>query len=429
MVTKPKLEFYLKRAISLTLNDVANKTVTFDDLKSLYVFAKEQVKFWSNASEKYQNIQNHNYLNSAHLFKKLVQIIDDWKGNLETWDDTQLNQQLNQQVNGNQNNGLSRDIRQNWLWSGHPFVGAFLECNKLYGLQGATSFLSFIVDKHINNQGQKDGFIGSLLAYEFELQDSDLTNRRNSEKLSFNHLRNQLDETTQKLIGEADEFKDDFSSWDKTTKSSWQEWLVKTSLEHTTQQESQKNEHDEQQRNQKDEFTRYLANCNVQIVELEKTYQEKLRLEKPATYWKKSAKKYGLQGGLWSLALIASILLGLVYFYDFFDSWLKGQALAVKLDTLQGVVIFGSILAVYAFLVKTISKLTFSSFHLMRDSEEREQLTYLYLALNNESQIDQSSRELILQALFCRSETGLLAGESGPTMPVHDLLKTLLKGK
>jgi hypothetical protein len=103
--------------------------------------------------------------------------------------------------------------------------------------------------------------------------------------------------------------------------------------------------------------------------------------------------------------------------------------MAIKLNTFQGAVIFGSILAVYAFLVKTLSKLTFSSFHLMRDSEEREQLTYLYLSLNNEGQIDGTSRELVLQALFSRTETGLLSGDSGPTMPVQDLLKAVLKTK
>lgn len=414
----------MKRVISVTLNDVANKQVTFDDLRSLYTFAKEQSKYWSNALEKFKHPQNHQYISSFNHFNTLVNLIDGWKANLETWDDTQLNQQLNSQQ-GN----LLNNIRQNWLWSGHPFVGAFLECNKLYGVQGATSFFTFIVNKQISNPNHKDGFIGILLAYEFELQDSDLTKRRNSEKVSFSHLRNQLDETTQKLIGEADEFKDDFSSWDEATKSNWQEWLDKTSLEHTTQQEAQKNEHEDQQKNQKEEFISYMDGCRTRIEDLENTYQEKLRLEKPATYWKKSARKYGVQGSLWSIALIASILLGLVYFYDFFDSWLKGQAIAIKLNTLQGAVIFGSILAVYAFLVKTISKLTFSSFHLMRDSEEREQLTYLYLSLNNDGQIDESSRELILQALFSRSETGLLTGESGPTMPVHDLLKTVLKGK
>ncbi|MEP0175057.1 MAG: DUF6161 domain-containing protein [Paraglaciecola sp.] len=415
----------MKRDISVALNDVANKHIKFEDLGTLYSFAKEQSKFWGEAAEKYKNAKNHSLINSSNYFNQLINLIDGWKESLETWDDTQLNQQLN----NNQHRSLLNNIRQNWLWSGHPFVGAFLECNKQYGIQAATSFFSFIVNKQFNNSNRREDFIGSLLAYEFELQDSELTKRRNSEKASFSQLRNQLDETTHKLIGEADDLKDNFSSWDEKTRTDWQSWLEEVSSEHTSQQETQKNEHENQQSSQKDEFISYMDGCKARIAELENTYQEKLRLEKPATYWKKSAKKYGNQGSLWSIALVASILLGLVYFYDFFDSWLKGQAVAVKLNTLQGAVIFGSILAVYAFLVKTISKLTFSSFHLMRDSEEREQLTYLYLSLNNDGQIDESSRELILQALFSRSETGLLAGESGPTMPVHDLLKTVLKGK
>jgi hypothetical protein len=415
----------LKRVISVALNDVAKKQIRFEDLATLYSFAKEQSKFWSEASEKYKNPKNHSYINSSNYFNQLVNLIDGWKDNLETWDDTQLNQQFH----NNNNRNILSNLQQQWLWSGHPFVGAFLECNKLYGIEGATSFFTFIVNKQVSNTNRREEYIGTLLAYEFELQDSELTKRRNSEKASFSHLRNQLDETTQKIIGETDDLKDNFSSWDETTKTNWSEWLDNTSVEHTTQQDAQKNEHEEQQKNQKDEFISYMDGCKARIADLENTYQEKLRLEKPATYWKKSAKKYGVQGSLWSLALISSILLGLVYFFTFFDSWLQGQDLAIKLNTLQGAVIFGSILAVYAFLVKTLSKLTFSSFHLMRDSEEREQLTYLYLSLNNEGQIDGSSRELVLQALFSRSETGLLNGESGPTMPVQDLLKTILKTK
>jgi hypothetical protein len=416
----------LKRVISVTLNDVTNKQVKFEDLGTLYAFAKEQHKYWSDASKKYKSSRNHQYFTSAQHFNALVNLIDSWKDNLEQWDDTQLSQQI---TNRNHQQNIFNQINQNWLWSGHSFVGAFLECNKQYGIQGATSFLTFIVNKQISNSNHKEGFIGSLLAYEFELQDSSLTKRRNSEKVSLGHLRNQLDETTQKLIGEADDFKDKFSSWDELTKSNWQEWVDQTSSENTTQQALHKNQHEEQQLNQRDEFIGYMDGCKARISDLENTYQEKLRLEKPATYWKKSAKKYGVQGSLWSLGLISSILLGLVYFFTFFDSWLQGQELAIKLNTLQGAVIFGSILAVYAFLVKTLSKLTFSSFHLMRDSEEREQLTYLYLSLNNEGQIDGTSRELVLQALFSRSETGLLNGESGPTMPVQDLLKTILKTK
>lgn len=416
----------MKRTISVQLNDITNKSFQFDDLRSLYEFAQTESKFWENSFEKFKNTQNqnHQYITIYNHFKSLINSIDSWKDNLESWDDTQLNQQITQHHRNTFN-----AIRQNWLWSGHSYVEAFLKCNESYGLQGATSFINFVVNKQITNTNQKDGFIGSMLGYEFEFQDSDLTKRRKSEKASLGQLRNQLNEATQRLIGEVDTFKDDFSEWDDQTKSSWEEWVQTTGTEHSTQQEEQKIQHSDQQESQKTEFINYMDGCKARIQDLENTYQEKLRLEKPAEYWKKSARKYGIQGSLWSLALVASILLGLVYFYDFFDSWLKGQAIAVKLNTLQGAVIFGSILAVYAFLIKTISKLTFSAFHLMRDSEEREQLTYLYLSLNNDGQIDESSRELILQALFSRSETGLLTGDSGPTMPVHDLLKTVLKGK
>ena len=68
--------------------------------------------------------------------------------------------------------------------------------------------------------------------------------------------------------------------------------------------------------------------------------------------------------------------------------------------------------------------MAFSSFHLMRDSEEREQLTYLYLSLSEETSVEEGSRNIILQALFSRTETGLLAQEHGPSMPgVGDAIK------
>lgn len=411
----------MKKDISLQLSDVTGKSWNFDDLKVFYTFAKGQIEYWEKAASKCPSPPDK-YLLSYNIFRSVVSLIDSWKEELENWNSSELSQHVSNLKNNNLNN-----LPQLWLWSGHAFVGAYIECHKSYGQVAATSFCSYIVDKDLIKSRQKSGFIGSSLGYEYELQDPDLTKRRNSEKISFGHLRNQLEETTFKLTGEVEQFKDDFSKWDGEIRVDWNEWIEKSAEVHDHQQSNHKSEHDEQQATQKNEFISYMDGCKARIADLENTYQEKLRLEKPAGYWKKSAKKYGLQGSLWSLALIASILLGLVYFFDFFNSWLKGQELAVKLSTLQGAAIFGSILAVYAFLVKTISRLTFSSFHLMRDSEEREQLTYLYLSLSKGGQIDESSREIILQALFSRSETGLLSGESGPTMPVHDLLKTVLK--
>lgn len=416
----------MKRTISVNLCDITGKTWDINNLSELYRFAKEEFEYWENVATSCNppNNQLHAYFNGRNYFKTLIVSIDSWQDQLEDWDDAQLTKQVN-----NLQGSVFNPIRQYWLWSGHEYTSSYIECQKKYGQHSAASFSSFIVNNQAKVNGSKESFIGSLLAYEFELQNSDLTKRRKSEKVSLDHLRKNLEETTNNLTGEVEQFKDEFKLWDKDTQATWADWRLQVEEEYARTKSEQEKQSTEQLANQRDNFINYMDGCRTRISDLENTYQEKLRLEKPAEYWKKSAKKYGVQGSLWSLALIFSILLGLVYSFDFFNSWLEGQETSIKLNTLQGAVIFGSILAVYAFLVKTISKLTFSSFHLMRDSEEREQLTYLYLSLNNEGQIDGTSRELVLQALFSRTETGLLAGESGPTMPVQDLMKAILKNK
>ena len=160
-----------------------------------------------------------------------------------------------------------------------------------------------------------------------------------------------------------------------------------------------------------------VLNRKAKIQELENLYQEKLRLQKPAEYWNNAAKKFRLEGIICAVFLVISLLLGAGYLSNFFTDWLTGQELQVKLNTVQGIVIFGTLLAVYSILIRVLSRLTFSAFHLMRDAEEREQLTYLYLSLINDKNIDEKSRDIILQALFSRSETGLLTGDSAPAMP------------
>lgn len=152
-----------------------------------------------------------------------------------------------------------------------------------------------------------------------------------------------------------------------------------------------------------------VLNRKAKIQELENFYGEKLRMAKPAEYWKKSANKFSWHGLFWTILLLVSLAAGIYFLYELYIDWFEDpEKMKLQLDTIQGVVIFGTLLAVYVFLIRILSRLTFSSFHLMRDAEEREQLTYLYLSLINEKKIDEKSRDIILQALFSRSETGLL---------------------
>lgn len=400
----------MNRKISVTFSDVANKNWNFVGLRELTDFLKTEAKFWEEKAASVSSQNNtsnvHRYLNAHGLLANAANTIESWENNLQSWDENQLNQQLNSIFQ-------NIDLRNGWLWSGHPYVSHFVMCQEKFGTNAAISFIDLIIRNQVTNVNQGDSFKGLVLAYEFLLQDSDLTKRHKSEKASLERLRNILDEKTTELVGKVENFKDNFINWDTEIKNGWQDWLVNTAKDFQSSQDTKKLN-----------FDKYMDECKSQISDLENTYQEKLRLEKPAIYWKNAAKKYGVHGGLWVVALVFTVLLGIVYFSEFYNSWLKGHEIAVNVNTIQGVVIFGSIIAAYAFLIKTLSRLTFSSFHLMRDAEERELLTYLYLSLSKDREISEPSRDIVLQALFSRTETGLLNSESGPTMPsIGELFK------
>ncbi|WP_232115434.1 MULTISPECIES: DUF6161 domain-containing protein [Tenacibaculum] len=93
-------------------------------------------------------------------------------------------------------------------------------------------------------------------------------------------------------------------------------------------------------------------------------------------------------------------------------SFVKGNAQTIKWS-----VIYVTFISFLAYGIKALHKVVFSSFHLARDSEEREQLTYFYLALIKEKAVDEKDKNLIMQSLFSRADTGLLKDDSSPTMP------------
>lgn len=402
------------RELSVAIQDIANKRHDFKSVRSLYNFAKREASFWKEKKDAVNEVRSVNEptFNSHTNFDQIVTLIDGWQPNLDTWNDQQFNQQfqqVQQQIN---------TLRSHWLWSGHPYVNTFVECCKDQNKQTATAFLNYVVRNQITNNGNDlNAFNGAMLGYEFTHQNSDLTKRRTSEKKSLGQLRNSYADAQNELFTEVDEIKSGIESWDNQTQEQFSrlykanKYLGERRIKHHN-----------------NKFDEKLREWSSTITELENTYEEKLRLDKPAEYWKKASKKYGLQGSLWTIAIVAMVLLGLVYFQGFFTTWLEGKETAVKLNTIQGVILFGAFAAVYAYLLKVLSRLAFSSFHLMRDAEEREQLTYLYLSLSNESAIDKESRDIVLQALFSRSETGLLANEHGPTMPMSDVLKAVSKG-
>lgn len=187
--------------------------------------------------------------------------------------------------------------------------------------------------------------------------------------------------------------------------------------------------------------------------DLEQLYSEKLKLEAPAQYWHKRASRMRCVGLGWLAASIACVLAGGWLLWNYFvapgvfvdpKDFVNQTALgAVKEPTaaffasaknIRALIGFSVIVSLSFFLLRMLIRLTVSAFHLSIDAAEREQLTYLYLSLMDKSQKDGKDiivgedRKIILQSLFSRADTGLLAGDSSPTMPGVETITALRSG-
>lgn len=405
--------------INFSIRDICGKTKSFTTLRSLCYFLGDEVAAWkeykkiikSESSLSQSNL--HNLLSFENYVSGFLKSTNELLAKNEELDNSDIDQRIKQLKQSN-----LRDIGSRWLWSGHPFVENLVELHKKYDAAAIDAFLNVVSEKQPSFNPHSH-FLASMAGYEYLVQNSDVVKRRRGEKISLGRLRNSFEEARDTLFSETEEKGRKLDEWidEKKAESERLYFINKAISERRAARQIK-------------EFDKAATELEKRAQELESLYEEKLRLEKPAEYWKQASRKYLNQGRCWVGILLAFLIAGLGGSGFFFSAWLRGQEIGVSLNTLQGVVIFGSIVAVYAFLIKVVSRLVFSSFHLMRDAEEREQLTYLYLSLTKESEVDKESRDIVLQSLFSRTDTGLLSGDSSPAMPVvADMVRSVAKGK
>jgi|GEM_PF-4698963 len=155
------------------------------------------------------------------------------------------------------------------------------------------------------------------------------------------------------------------------------------------------------------------------LEDLKKLYNEQLRLKEPAEYWQILAEEYKKKGELWrnwfvcATALFLLFLVSVLYnlpaeiFGDNALSWAGVKATLI--------LAFMASVGVYA--IHFFAKMSLSAYHMSRDAKERHQLTHIYLSLMHEGAINVNERVIVLQSIFSRVDTGLIKGESGPTLP------------
>lgn len=174
----------------------------------------------------------------------------------------------------------------------------------------------------------------------------------------------------------------------------------------------------------------YFKERDSRCADLEKLYQEKLRLEAPAEYWKELDKQYNRAGWIWfvfSVLFTAGIIIGLVFVLKYLPNLFSEDSHWIEVFKNSAIITVITSIAVY--LLRLFVKMAVSSFHLSRDAKERNKLTYFYLALIEKKAVTEKERAIILNSLFSRADTGLLKGDSSPTMSsnVAELVDLLAK--
>jgi hypothetical protein len=172
----------------------------------------------------------------------------------------------------------------------------------------------------------------------------------------------------------------------------------------------------------------FLKQSGDKVEELEKLYREKLRLESPAQYWDGMAKDYEKRGKRWRTWALSSSVLLILFLTAVLYSLPPALVPVGKegFNSLKATILLALIASMGIFIIRLFVKLSTSAYHLSRDANERYQLTHVYLSLLQEGAAKEEERNIVLQSIFSRADTGLLKGDSSPTFP-DTILTNVLK--
>jgi hypothetical protein len=289
--------------------------------------------------------------------------------------------------------------------STHFLLDIYIEHPSYY--QGANDYIS---NQITSNNINTDYISGINLAFEFKNEPiSNKKKRKEAAKRSLNQIRAQFEHTFNEIN---DSFKKIDEDWTEHTKIRLDD--LNDSL---TERE---NSFDEWYKESQDSNADFNLKAQERLEQLEKTYDEKLKLEKPADYWDQRAKALRKDGWKWLNWLIGFTVGGAILFFLLLILITTGdiENIFSKVGTaIKWSIVLITFVSFIAFGIRTFAKLAYSSFHLVRDAEERKHLVYVFLALSNEKDLDKDERNLIIQSIFSRSDSGLLREESSPTMP------------
>lgn len=217
--------------------------------------------------------------------------------------------------------------------------------------------------------------------------------RDRSARTIYQETSNNLIETISVITKE----KDDFIDYMNEQKENYNEWFGNTS-------------------NEMNEFKEKHSN---ELLNLESTYEEKLKIEKPAEFMLEKSEEYKNSFYWWCIAITAIsclliFLLALVVNPEvsFNDKLVTVNILSEDMPVYSSVILLAMI-SLVIYVLRIFIKMAISSKHLMEEYKQKYSLTYFYLSLVNNGNIeDEQSRNIILTSLFTKADTGLIKNDN-----------------
>ena len=263
-------------------------------------------------------------------------------------------------------------------------------------VKSPSNFSSYI------NDSSKQIVAMKFLLFKTDHHSSTRLKRDYSAKTIYQETSNHINES----IAEITKEKEDFINYMNEQKESYNNWFSNTSKE----------------------MNDFKLDHSTELSNLEKTYEEKLKVEEPAKFMLEQANKYKWAFIRWSIAivLLSILLIGLLALVihpqvNFDDKLITVNILSKETPVYSSIILLAMI-SLVVYILRIFIKMAVSSKHLMEEYKQKYSLTYFYLSLVNNGNIqDEQSKNIILTSLFTKADTGLLKNDSS-----NDLEKTIL---
>ena len=390
-----------------------NQFIVIDCMSKRYTISsyEEYVTFFNLISTTFQN-NIIEYVNEAKVF------LDNMNNFVTNAINSEINEPIEQYVERNIFSALGFNTynRQKNIQSIYPesflmqrecsqeaFINIYSELgydmlkNYIELVKSPSYFSSYL------NDSNKQILAMKYLLFKTDHHSSTRLKRDYSAKTIYQEISSNITETVSTITKE----KDDFVSYMNDEKEKYSNWF-----ENTTK-----------------ELEDFKAKHSTELLNLESTYEEKLKIEKPAEFMLEQANKYKNSFYLWSLAIVILLLLLVTIVSPsimFNDKIVTINVLSKDISVYNSVVLL-AIVSIIVYVLRIFIKMAISSKHLMEEYKQKYSLTYFYLSLVNNGNIeDEKSRNIILTSLFTKADTGLIKNDNSSDNE-KSLLSQLIK--